>query len=627
MPDAISLQQLLDSGVVITPHEAIAVVQQLLRTPWDASATRSLRLDDLMLFADGRVEHPACEEPEESEIGRLLDALLPAGTGQRVPGALRLTVARACRAVDAPPFGSIAALSAALERFERGERHAVVCGLVQRALTRPAASSEVTPAVPTPRAATQAAEASGAATPAETPERATPSGATPPPTTHAPTTPPPAMPALVAPAAVAHVPALTMPHSRPERRHPTISLSAVRRDLRIADARLFQLQRQLAAARSQLAVARSQLAAAQSERLSTQPPPMAAEPSRAPSRAAAFIAAVLLSFVAGYVAITVLGTRTSRHRAASDQIARSAPAEVPPSGTRINGEAGISPYENADLTSSDPMPDSSGPVQAVPGFAGPQFSPAFAPGGRAIYFHTGRASDARSALMFEDESRGRPAVTPIVNDGARNYHVQPSPDGRHIAFDSDRDGERGVYLANSDGTDVRRITGPGYAAVPTWAPDSRQLAFVRAEPDRPKVWNLWLLAIDTGDTRRLTGYRFGQTWGASWFADGTHICYTHEETIVVLNVETGATREYATPVAGHIVRTPAVSPQGDRVVFQVHGSGVWLLDLQSGAMRPMLDDRTAEEFAWSPDGRLVAFHSRRDGEWRIWTMSTERQGK
>src|SRR3954469_9705236 len=127
MPDAISLQQLLDSGVVIAPHEAIAVVQQLLQTPWDASAARSLRLDDLMLFADGRVEHPACEEPEESEIGRLLEALLPGGPGQRGGGALRLTVARACRAVDAPPFGSIAALSAALERFERGERHAVVC--------------------------------------------------------------------------------------------------------------------------------------------------------------------------------------------------------------------------------------------------------------------------------------------------------------------------------------------------------------------------------------------------------------------------------------------------------------------------------------------------------------------
>jgi Tol biopolymer transport system component len=70
------------------------------------------------------------------------------------------------------------------------------------------------------------------------------------------------------------------------------------------------------------------------------------------------------------------------------------------------------------------------------------------------------------------------------------------------------------------------------------------------------------------------------------------------------------------------MRTPAVSPDGKRVIFQVARSGAWLLDLASGSMRCALTDPTAEEFAWSPDGLRVAFHSRRDGQWGIWLMTS-----
>jgi Tol biopolymer transport system component len=259
-------------------------------------------------------------------------------------------------------------------------------------------------------------------------------------------------------------------------------------------------------------------------------------------------------------------------------------------------------------------------VRAVDRTAGPAFSPSFASNGSALFFHSGRSTDAHSALEAAPLADPDLGVMTIVDDGAKNYHVQPSPDGTRVAFDSDRDGERGVYVAYRDGSGVRRVSGAGYAAVPTWSPDGRRLAFIRGETDRPRVWNLWLLDLASGASRRLTAFRYGQTWSASWFADGRRICYTHEDRLIVANLDTGATREFASPVAHALVRTPAVSPDGGHVIFQVARSGAWMIDLADGSMRQVLADPTAEEFAWSPDGRRVAFHSRRDGQWSIWLL-------
>ena len=74
-------------------------------------------------------------------------------------------------------------------------------------------------------------------------------------------------------------------------------------------------------------------------------------------------------------------------------------------------------------------------------------------------------------------------VVNVRDDRGSSFHPRPSPDGRLIAFDSDRDGERGVYVANADGGAVRRISGDGFAAIPSWSPDGGRIAFVRAEPD------------------------------------------------------------------------------------------------------------------------------------------------
>ena len=248
------------------------------------------------------------------------------------------------------------------------------------------------------------------------------------------------------------------------------------------------------------------------------------------------------------------------------------------------------------------------------------FSPSFDSQGTAVFFHARRGESSALKRADHDEN-GVLHIMTIVDDAAKNYHVQVSPDGTSVAFDSDRDGVRGVYIAKANGTEVRRVSGPGYAAVPTWSPDGHRLAFLRGENDKPRVWNLWTKDLSSGAMTRLTDHPYGQVWGGAWFPDGHRIAYSHEDRLIVLDPDSGQSTSYPSPRKGSLVRTPAVSPDGQWIMFQVFRDGAWLLDLTTGSMERVLNDATAEEFTWAPDGRMVAYHSRRSGEWGLWTMA------
>ena len=66
----------------------------------------------------------------------------------------------------------------------------------------------------------------------------------------------------------------------------------------------------------------------------------------------------------------------------------------------------------------------------------------------------------------------------LLPDSALDYGPQPSPDGRQIAFESERSGHDEIWKSNADGSDPRKLTSlSGTAGTPRWSADGKWIVF------------------------------------------------------------------------------------------------------------------------------------------------------
>lgn len=104
------------------------------------------------------------------------------------------------------------------------------------------------------------------------------------------------------------------------------------------------------------------------------------------------------------------------------------------------------------------------------------------------------------------------AVTQLTTDPSSDVQPSWSPDGRRVAFASDRTGNWDIWVINLDGQQPVQVTSTSAHEVhPTWSPDGKWLVFC-SMPERGGQWELWLASPETGARKKFIGYGLFPEW-------------------------------------------------------------------------------------------------------------------
>lgn len=248
-------------------------------------------------------------------------------------------------------------------------------------------------------------------------------------------------------------------------------------------------------------------------------------------------------------------------------------------------------------------------------------------------------------IAFESNREGNPEIYVLNTSGfgvsrltiAPGVDSQPAwdPNVNKIAFTSNRDGNNEIYVMNSDGTALVNLTmSPSDEQSPTWSPDGNWIAFTS---NRDGNREIYIMKPDGSELRNLTGnpaddsqpswYSEGGLLGSSeWIAfttnrDGNNEIYRIKpdgtDPANLTNNLANDSNPAGQRGSGRIAFTS--DRDSNQEVYSMNANGSNPVNL---TRNPAIDQMPA----WSPDGGWIVFVTNRDGVQELYVMKTDGTG-